>query len=245
MSKKFSKTRKISRKQRSKRNKKTRSNRKRGGEGSITSTNLENTNKDLLEGLYKGAIDKFDDEKDLTEYRKLTEEEKIKIRNAIDNLSQLGTKVPTIGEFTESTNNTSLEDVKLDILNGTTIEELESNIDKITTEIKILYNEIQNLKQKLKIEQDNQAVQEELKSKELQLTKKREEVKPLTDKMLEYDLNINIIPILIDNRETYEQYHKYYRYNLDNYNSLGQLLNDSKNLVIIKTKYNFKTVTHV
>jgi len=71
MSKKFSKTRKISRKQRSKRNKKTRSNRKRGG--------------GIMDKLYSEATQKFN-EKDVMEQDK--------IKDAIDNLSKLGKNVP-------------------------------------------------------------------------------------------------------------------------------------------------------
>ena len=71
MSKKFSKTRKISRKQRSKRNKKTRSNRKVFGGN--------------MDRLYLEAIEKFNE-------RDATEQDKIK--DAIDNLSKLGKNVP-------------------------------------------------------------------------------------------------------------------------------------------------------
>lgn len=98
MSKKFSKTRKISRKQRSKRNKKTRSNRKRGGDVFFKSTKPENPNKATLEGLYEEAINKFNPQ---------TEEETVYIRDAIDNLSQLGTKVHTNRDSTDSTDSTA------------------------------------------------------------------------------------------------------------------------------------------
>jgi hypothetical protein len=82
MSKKFSKTRKISRKQRSKKNRKSRSNPKRGG-GLMNV--FKSATQQLLDKLYSDAITKFGETDTI---------QKDKIMDAIDNLSKLGKNVP-------------------------------------------------------------------------------------------------------------------------------------------------------
>ncbi len=130
MSKKFSKTRKISRKQRSKKNRKSITNRKVGGD---FSDYFKSSSTKLLAKLYVDAFNKFK-----IPNIELEEGDKQVIRNAIDNLSQLGTKI------SETPNKTLAEQLKINNQQpNRNLYNKPSKYDDLNTPISNLYKTYQ------------------------------------------------------------------------------------------------------
>lgn len=225
MSKKFSKTRKISRKQRSKRNKKTRSNRKRGGDvrslfgfkpkqPEDSNKVQENPNKATLEGLYEEAINKFNK----TE-KPLTEKEKVDIRDAIDNLSLLGTKVTSSRDSTVSTDSIASTD-KESLYSKESDDSQMSKLPEIIEELQKKINDLNYNIEKL----SNEPTGENSQKKINELKEKKKE--------MQYHLY---------GCGLYKNYIESYTYNLDNYKILDQLLKESYKIAIAKIIYMEKT----